>query len=622
MAIPPGTRVVRFGAFEADLQSEELCKAGVRIKLHHQPFELLTTLIDRANEVVTREELRNRLWDSETVVDFDVGLNSAIKKLRNALGDSAESPNYVETLSRRGYRFIAPVSYLPISEASRPAHRWMWFAAAGALGIMALLLTTNWDRFAAKEKAPPALAIRSIAVLPFQNLSGDPAQDVFVDGVTDALITNLAQISSLRVISRTSAMRYKQTHDRLPDIARQLNVDAIVEGTTVKSPERVRVDAQLIQANTDRHLWAGTYERQLGDVVFLQSEIARAIADAIQIELTPQENARLARRRSVDPEAFEAYLRGRYFLDKWTTAGCRKSLQYFQQAIGRDSNYALAYAGSAEAYILQESIENLSPRETSSKSETMARAALRIDNALPEAHNALAMTLFRYEWDWIGAEKEFKRALEINPNYAMAHQFYGQFQKAMGRQNWAAEVKRARTLDPMSVLIAGVGQYRASGRNDLAIENIHKKMELEPDSPDLYGELGDVYVRMGRYRDAEAQYRKGFELSEGAPEYLGRIGYIYGLEHRRADAMKMLDELALLSKRRYVSPYHIALVYVALGDKDAAFDCLQRALHERASDLVFLNWDDKMTSLRSDPRYAELTRRVGLPAATSSSRGR
>src|SRR5438128_1234437 len=242
MAIPPRTRVVRFGPFEADLHSHELCKDGVRIKLHLQPFELLTTLIDHANEVVTREALKNKLWGSETVVDFDVGLNTAIKKLREALGDSAESPRYVETLPRRGYRFIAPVSYLPLAEPTgtveqRPSlllQPWIWFAAAGALGIAALLISTNWDRFAAKDKAPP-VRIRSIAVLPFQNLSGDPAQDVFVDGVTDALITNFAQISSLRVISRTSAMRYKHTRERVPDVAKELNVDAIVEGTVVKS---------------------------------------------------------------------------------------------------------------------------------------------------------------------------------------------------------------------------------------------------------------------------------------------------------------------------------------------------------------------------------------------------
>ena len=618
MAIPPRTRVVRFGPFEADLQSRELRKDGVRIKLHLQSFALLITLIDHAQEVVTRETLKNTLWGSETVVDFDVGLNTAVKKLRDALDDSAESPSYVETLSRRGYRFIAPVSYVPLVEpaeavaqtSSPPQRRWIWFAAGGALAIIALLITTNWDRLAGRN-APPA-RIRSIAVLPFQNLSGDPAQEAFVDGVTDALITNLAQIGSLRVISRTSAMRYKGTHRPLAEVAKDLNVDAIVEGTVAKSPERVRVDAQLIQAASDQHLWAGTYESHLGDVVYLQSEIARAIADSIQVQLTPQENARLARRQPVDPEAFEAYLRGRYFLDKWTTAGCRKSIEYFQQAIARDANFALAYAASAEAYIVR---EDLPPQEAFSKSEAMARAALQIDDALPEAHNALAMSLFMYDRDWIGAEKEFKRALAINPNYAMAHQFYGQFQKALGRKNWAVEVKRAHMLDPLSVLIAGVGQYRASGRNDLAIDNMRRKMELEPDSPSLYRQLGDVYVRMGRYEEAEAQFRKGFELSEGSSEYLCRIGYVYGLQRRRADALKIVEQMNVLARRRYVSPYHVALVYVGLGDKDAAFEWLGKSLNERARDVVFLNWDEMLASLRSDSRYAELTRRAGLPAA-------
>jgi TolB-like protein/DNA-binding winged helix-turn-helix (wHTH) protein len=631
MALPSRTRAIRFGEFEADFRSGELRKAGVRVKLHHQTFQLLTILIERAGEVVTRDELKNELWGADTFVDFNVGLNSLIKKLREALNDSAESPRYIETLPRKGYRFIASITQPSTSEAeyqpastegpiTRGFHRWTWLVIACALiGLLFIgnLLVNRRHEIAVGKSSGVPLHIRSIAVLPLENLTGDPAEDSFVDGVTDALITNLAQIGSLRVISRTSAMRYKNTREPLPKIGKELNVDAIVEGTVVKSPERVRVNAQLIQTNNDQHLWAGTYERNLGDVVDLQSEIARGIADAIQIQLTPNEDERLARRHSVNPEAFEAYLRGRYFLDKWTEPACRKSIEYFQEATRKDPNYALAYAGMAEAFIL---LEDIAPREAFPKSEAMARAALQIDDALPEAHNALAMSLFLYDWNWDAAEKEFQRTLAISPNYAMAHQFYGQFQKAMGRPNWAAEVKRAHMLDPLSVLIAGVGQYRASGRYDLAIENMRKKMELEPDSPGLYRQLGDIYLRMGRYPEAEAQFQKGLEFSQGSPEYLGRIGYTYGLQGRRADAMSIIDKLALLSKRRYVSPYHVALVYVGIGDKDAAFEWLRKALDERARDLVFLNWDDKMTSLRSDSRYAELTRRVGLPAAASSQR--
>src|SRR5438132_2907950 len=360
----PRTRAIRFGEFEADFRTEELRKAGVRVKLHHQTFQLLTILIERAGEVVTRDELKNELWGSDTFVDFDVGLNSLIKKLREALNDSAEYPRYIETLPRKGYRFIASISQPSTSEATeglitKGFHRWTWLVIACALiGLLFIgkLVVSHRHEIAVGKSSAVGVHIRSIAVLPFENLSGDPAEDSFVDGVTDALITNLAQISSLRVISRTSAMRYKNTRKPLPEIGKELNVDAIVEGTVVKSAERMRVNAQLIQTNNDQHLWAGTYERNLGDVVDLQSEIARGIADSIQIQLTPNEDARLARRRSVNPEAFEAYLRGRYFLDKWTEPACGKSIEYFQDASRKDPNYALAYAGMAEAVILLEDI--------------------------------------------------------------------------------------------------------------------------------------------------------------------------------------------------------------------------------------------------------------------------
>src|SRR5215831_585072 len=353
---------VRFGIFEADLRSGELYKQGRRIRLHQQPFQVLTLLIERPGEVVTREELRRKLWPSDTFVNFDIGVNAAVKKLRRALHDSAESPRYVETLPRRGYRFIAPVDSVVTSDArsgvegsgseieervqpaferaqhntaSWDAHTWRrWPIAGVALALFVFLAwrtVGNWRQGSVAGAAP--VSIRSIAVLPLENLSGDPAQEFFADGMTDALVTELAQISSLRVISRTSVMRYKGTRKPLPDIARELNVDGIVTGAVVRSGERVRVDAQLIQATTDRHLWATTYERNLEDVVTLQGEVARAIASAIHVQLTPQEQLHLAARQPVDPQAYEFYLKGRYFWDKWTEISNRTSIEYFQQAI-------------------------------------------------------------------------------------------------------------------------------------------------------------------------------------------------------------------------------------------------------------------------------------------------
>jgi TolB-like protein/DNA-binding winged helix-turn-helix (wHTH) protein/Flp pilus assembly protein TadD len=643
MAIPTPSERVHFGVFEADLRSGELHKRGVRIKLHHQPFQVLTILLEHPGEVITREELKNKLWPLDTFVDFDVGLNSAVKKLRDALGDSAEIPRYVETLPRRGYRFIGSLSDSSASRTELPsvlpepvvkeqssaasegvvtgvpkvsgAHgRWILWAGGGALVVLFALLVWldagGWRGKLLARTTP--IHIRSIAVLPLENLSGDPAQEYFTDGMTDAVITDLAQVSSLKVISRTSAMRYKGTRKPLPDIAKELNVDGIVEGPVVRSGDRVRVDAQLIEANTDRHYWAKMYERNLGDVIRLQNEVAQAIANEIQVKLTPAEQARLAQARPVDPQAYEFYLKGRYFWNKRTDASVQKGIEYFQQAIQKDPNYALAYAGLAEAYVVR---DDLSPEEQYSKAKAMARVALQMDEGLAEAHNALAMSLFLYDWDWAGAESEFQRAIALNPNYALAHQWYAQYQRAMGRQNSAmAEIQRAQELDPLSLVIGGgTGQYGT--QYDLMIESNRQKLELDANFAGAYLGLGRAYVLKGMYQDAIAAFQKGLDLSGGAPNYLSFLGYTYGVSGKRNEARKILLQLNQLSKRRYVSSYDIALVYVGLGEKDLAFDWLQNALAERSTDLVFLKVRTRkeMDSVRSDPRYNELVRRIGLP---------
>jgi TolB-like protein/DNA-binding winged helix-turn-helix (wHTH) protein/tetratricopeptide (TPR) repeat protein len=638
---PSASNIVRFGGFTLDLRTGELLKNGTKIKLQLQPFQVLAMLLQHPGEMVTREELREKLWPEHTFVDFDDGLNTAVRKLRQVLGDSSEHPKYIETLPRRGYRFIGllsngstpkaepipGVSERVIEEASSAANgeavaevpmispvqrrRTFWAMAVALVFLVVLLAVLNAGRWREKLLARAAPArISSIAVLPLENLSGNPAEEYFADGITDALVTDLAQISSLRVISRTSVMRYKGTRKPLPEIAKELNVDGIVEGAVVRSGERLRVDAQLIQATTDRHLWASTYERNLGDVVALQSEVALAIARAIQVQLTPEEQAHLARAQSVDPQAYEFYVKGRFFCDKWTNASARKGIDYFQQAIQRDPNYALAYAGMADAYIVR---TDLSPEERFSKAKALATVALQKDDGLAEAHTALAFSLFAYDWNWESAEKEFQRAIALDPNYAMAHQCYGQFQKAMGRQNWAAEVRRAHELDPLSLINAGVGQYIYRGQYDLALENVRKRLELDPQFAEAYFELGRVYERKGMYQDAIVQFQKAFDVSGGELKYLGTLGYAYGVSGNRVQATRTLKRLMQLSKNAYVSPYQIAVVYVGLGRKDLAFDWLQKALADRSYWLLFLRIDERMDTMRSDPRYAELLSRIGLP---------
>jgi TolB-like protein/DNA-binding winged helix-turn-helix (wHTH) protein len=641
--MPTATRAerVRFGIFEADLRSGELYRQGRRIKLHQQPFQVLAMLLEHPGEVVTREKLRRTLWPADTFVNFDIGLNAAVRKLRQALHDSADGPRYVETLPRRGYRFIAPVANVATSEArsgvevsgpeieesvqpaferatsqtaSWAANKWIrWPVAGVALALLVFLAGLNlgnWRQRSVVRAAP--VPMRSIAVLPLENLSGDPAQEYFVDGMTDALITNLAQISSLRVISRTSVMVYKGTRKRLPEIARELNVDGIVEGAVIRSGDRVRVDAQLVEAATDRHAWARTYERNLGEVISLQGEIARAVANEIQVKLTPEEHARLQRPDPIDPQTYELYIKGLYFFNRVSVDSSRKSIEYFQQAIQRHPSFAPAYAGMADAYFVG-CYHGDAPEEACSKAKAEAVAALQLDETLTEAHTALAACLFWYDWNWAGAEKEFQRALALNPNYALAHQWYGQYQKAMGRKNWAAEVKRAAELDPVSPVFAGGAWYFETGEYDRAIDLLRKKLELDPHRADSHLRLGRAYSRKGAYADAINSFQTAVSLSGGAPANLSSLGYAYGMSDKRTDALTILRQLQVLSQKSYVSPYDIAVVYIGLGEKDRAFEWLDKAVAERSPNLVMLNRPGEVDRLRSDPRFAALKRRVGLP---------
>jgi TolB-like protein/DNA-binding winged helix-turn-helix (wHTH) protein/Tfp pilus assembly protein PilF len=625
---------VRFDVFEANLRTQELRKHGHRLRLPRQSFQVLGALLDRPGELITRDELQAMLWPADTFVDFDHSLNAAVNRLRDALGDSAETPRFIETLPRRGYRFIGPIvapdvaPLNPDEAANRPqsdsqplaapmpgqsgpwglGRRVRW-GLAGAAALLIALAIQVWQHHATAA-VPPAIHV--LAVLPLDNLSGDPAQDYFVDGMTDALITNLAQIRSLNVISRTSTMRYKGTRKPLSDVGRELHADAIVEGAVIRAGDRIRIDAQLVEAATDRHLWSASYERNAGEVTSLQSDVARAVTNEIRVTLTPEERARLSRAALVDPETYDLYLKGRYLWGKYTDDSDRKSIDYFQAAIQRRPDYAPAYAAMAEAYMTR---KDLPPREAFSKAKAAAGTALRIDDTLDEAHTALAGSLFYFDWDWAGAKQEFERALALNPNSSMAHQWYGQYQKALGWKNWAAEVKRAGELDPLSPMVAGGGWYIETGQYDRAIDLLSKKIELNPDLPFPHLLIGRAYTRKGVFPEAIQHLRLGVELSAGAPGYLAGLGYAYGMAGRRAEAVETLRRLEQLSNQRYVSAYDFAVVYTALGEKDLAFARLDKALADREIQLVMLNVSEsgEMEPLRTDPRYAELKKRVGLP---------
>jgi serine/threonine-protein kinase len=514
---------------------------------------------------------------------------------------------------------LRPAELYGKTEPPGPGHKTtvvLWKRMAVMATLMLLFITT-WMFLGHRPGAPAAVApIRSLAILPLENLSHDPEQEFFADGMTDALITNLAQISSLKVISRTSVMRYKGTRKALPDIAKELNVDGIVEGAVLRSGERARVKAQLVEASTDRHFWARTYASNLSDVIALQNAVARAIVKEIQVKLTPQEQSRLWRTESVDPQAYAFYAKGILFWNKRTGAAVRKGIDYFQEAIKRDPNYALAYAGMANAYMVLTDFPTREEAEKAcSKAKAMAKKAIEMDDGLAEAHTALAMNLLFCDWNWAGADTEFRRALDINPNYALAHQAYGQLLHVQGRTNWVSEVKRADELDPVSLIYAGGGAwYLESGQYDLYLENVRKKAELDEsfNNGRYTAALGRVYRLKGMYPEAILSYQKDVELSGGAPGSLSELGYTYGVSGKRDKAFEILERLKQLSKRRRVKAFQFALVYVGLGEKDRAFDWLQKGFADHDIDPGNLRRKE-MESIRSDPRYAELMRGIGLP---------
>jgi len=458
--------------------------------------------------------------------------------------------------------------------------------------------------------ARPLNQINSIAVLPLENLSHDPEQEYFADGMTDALTTDLSKIGSLRVISRTSAMRYKGINKSLPEIARELNVDGVVEGSVMRSANRVRITAQLIQARTDQHIWAETYERDLRDVLALQSDVAEAIATEIKTKITPQEQSQLRRTRRVDPEAYQLYLKGRYYWNRRSEEGFHRAIEYFSGALQKDPNYALAYAGLADCYNNLGAFNYVRPRDAYPRGKAAATKALELDEELAEAHASLARNKIAFDWDWSGARREFERALELNPNYGTAHYWYSYYYFAMGRLDAAAqEMKRAVDLDPLSLQInTEMGRALLYQRQyDAAIEQERKTLEMDPNFEGAHELLATAYLFKGSYADAITESQpverwSGFVLARA---YLksGKIG----------KAQKVVVDLKELSNKQYVSAQRIAQAYVGLDDKQRALEWLEKAYEERSLRPDFMRVDPAYDNLRSDQRFRDLLHRVGLP---------
>jgi TolB-like protein/DNA-binding winged helix-turn-helix (wHTH) protein/Tfp pilus assembly protein PilF len=619
-------RILRFGAFETDLRSGELRREGRKIALQEKPFQVLALLLEHPGEVVTREELQQRIWKGDVFVDFEHGLNTAIKKVRLALGDSAENPRFVETLAKRGYRFIAPVSAMPGGAAAteRPPapSRLGWRAAL--FPLLALLMAFAVVRLWPSRSVSAARS--TVLVLPFQNLSGDAAQEYFSDGMTEEMIAQVGRLKPdrLAVIGRTSSVHYKTTTLRADEIGREMGVEYLLSGSVRRSGDRVRVTVALVRAQDQVQLWTETYDRELKDVVQVQTAVAQAIAGSIPLALSADDRARLAPGRPIDPAAHEAYLEGLYQWNKFDPQATPKAIELFQRAIDRDPGYALAHAGLASAYTQLTVFGLASPREAFPKAKAAAAEALRIDPSLAAAHNSLGWTALVYDWDFPTAETEFTRAIALDPNSGEGYHGYGMYQAAMGRMEPAlATMRHARDLDPLSLhinhklcaILYWTREY------DAAIDQCRRTIELEPRYGNAHWHLAHAYDAKGLHDEAQEEYFLADQYTGGDAERLkGDRAALKATGWRRfvrqgVEGWSTALKSAKDPREAEAVASIVAEQWARLGEKEPTLEWLERSCDGRDFFVAFMGVEPLYDPLRSEPRFQKLLKRVGLPAA-------
>jgi TolB-like protein/DNA-binding winged helix-turn-helix (wHTH) protein/Flp pilus assembly protein TadD len=626
--------VRRFGAFEINLQAGELRKRGMRLRLSGQPFQVLAVLVEHAGNVVTREELHSKLWLSDTFVDFDHGLNNAIARIREVLDDSWETPRYVETIQRRGYRFIAPVADVrqvtvsassaestvsPAPKIAGPdappsvvtaAKRFlsrrlqMLLGGVAVLGVAALLFVLYRGRSAKDWRGP---AIKSLAVLPLTNLSGDPEQEYFADGMTEALITELGKVSKPRVISRQSIMQYKGSKKPLQEIAQELKVEAVLEGSVERSDDRVRVTVRLQRVSPESQVWANEYSGGIREVMALEDEIARAVTGEIQVRLTPDERIRLASSRPVDPEAHDDFLRAEFLVNKRDERDLQAGIAYFKKAIEKDPAYARAYAGLAWALVnLAEPTAGGRTKDLLPQARAAAERAVELDPSLADARVSRALVLAD-DWNWFEAEKELQIALKVGPNSSDAHRSYAWYLICMGRFDEArAQINYAGELDPVNPfnrILLGIVALQ-TGQTDLAIE------EFRNSGWDIG--LGRAYGQKKMYPEAVAAYQRVESQRGRQPVVVANLAWVYGLAGRKHEARKLIDELNEIARHRYVAPALFVNAYLGLGDKGTALTWMERGIEEH-DQWFLLKVDPTLDPLRSEPRFQAALRRMNFP---------
>ena len=664
--------VYEFGPFRLDAAEQTLLRGGEPVPLTPKALQTLLVLVQHAGRVVGKDRLLEAVW-ADTFVEEGV-LTVNVSALRKALGEAEGGEKYIETVPRRGYRFAAPVreasgaeetprgsdapqdlagragevaliverhtrSQLVVEEAGgeaepaavrpggeeqkalgparpRPWPRPRAVLAGGVLlaGLVAAAYLWASNRQQGKQALP---AGRSIAVLPLKPLgAGEQTENYLGVGLADALITRLGGLSQIRVRPTSSVLRFDHPKQDSLAAARSLGVDAVLEGSYQREGGRVRVTLQLVSARDGAQVWSDTFDDDFTHIFEMEDSISKEVARALAANLSEAEERLLARRPTENVEAYQLYLKGRYFWTKRTEEGLKKGIAYFQQAIEEQPDFALAYSGLADSYLVLCGLNLLPPRDAFPRVKAAAQRSLELDETRPEAHASLADAKFYFDWDWAGAEREYRRAIELNPGYATGHQWYSEFLVAMGRHEEAvAEARRAYELDPLSLpvnLNVGWVFYRAR-QQDRAIEQFRKTLELDQNFSPAHFFLGHAYEQKGMYEEALAEFQKAISLSGRNPRLLSVLGHGYAVSGRTQEAMKVYDELGEMEKKSYVPSYHFALIHAGLGNKDRAFEWLERAYEERSVYLVFLNADPRLDGLRPDPRFADLLRRVGLP---------
>jgi TolB-like protein/Tfp pilus assembly protein PilF len=584
---------VRFGLFEFDPRSGELRKQGRRVRLEGQPIQILIKLLNRPGELVTREELQRELWPADTFVNFEQSLNAAVKRLRHALGDSPDNSRFVETLARRGYRFIAPVSNPAGASVSQPA---------------------------------PSPAVGSLAVLPFGNAETDPGTEYLADGITESLINQMSRLAGLRVMARSTVFRYKDKTLDPRSVGRKLGVDAVLIGRVLQRGDALLVGTELVEVQNGWQLWGEQYNRRLADIFAVEEEISREISEKLRVHLTGEDRSRLGKRYTQSTEAYQDYLKGRYHLNRLMAGGLKKAIECFQSAIRRDANYALAYTGLADALGLMGFMGLAPAAEVMPKAKEAARRAVEIDDSLPEAHASLGGIFKNYDWDWSASEREFKRALALNPNYANGRRMYASLLAAVSRPEESfRETRLALELDPFSLPIRVEAAYNAYMADDWerALEEALRTLELEPEFAPAQSILGQIYAQLGRYEEAIAVIEKARILTHDHPATLAGLAHVLAGGGRIEEARALAGRLTELSRQQHISPFWLALAYTGVGEKAAALDALEEAYEQHDVILVWLGTEPRVDSLRAEPRFIEILRRIGLtPRADSAQSGR